>query len=432
MIKKLRIKLIAVAMISVFIVLGTIITAINVINYNKITNDSDTVLSFLQENGGIFPVDMRKREEQQSGISDGEETQESGERSWNIPPGKGMPLGSPELAYESRYFSVNMDSSGGVTNADVRRIAAVDSDTAKKMAREIYDSGKVKGYYGNYRYIRSDEETGVKIIFLDCMRSLSDFKNTLVMSIIVSLAGLAAVFVLVIIFSGRIVKPVSESYEKQKEFITNAGHEIKTPLSIINADAEVIEMENGKSEWVDDIRKQTERLTGLTNDLVFLAKMEEAKDGTPMVDVPFSDIVCEAVQTFGGPAKAEAKTLASDIEDMISVKGDEKSLYKLVSILLDNANKYSPKGGYIHVGLRKQKSRVVFDVTNTTDYDIDPGELEHMFDRFYRADKSRNSKKGGYGIGLSVASAVVEKHRGKIRAFAKDSRCIVFEVSLPA
>ena len=432
MIKKLRIKLIAVAMISVFIVLGTIITAINVINYNKITNDSDTVLSILQEYGGIFPDDMRKIEDQQNGIVGGDETRESGEHRWDMPLGKGMPLGSPELAYESRYFSVSMDASGEVTDTDVRRIAAVDSDTAGEIAREIYDSGKEKGYYGNYRYIRSNEETGVRIIFLDCMRRLSVFKTTLVMSIIVSLAGLAAVFVLGIIFSGRIVKPVSESYEKQKEFITNAGHVIKTPLSIINADAEVLEMENGKSEWVDDIKKQTERLTGLTNDLVFLAKMEETKGGAPMVDVPFSEMIREAVKAFGAPAKAEAKTLASDIEDMISVKGDEKNLYKLVSILLDNANKYSPKGGYIHVGLRKQKSRVVFDVTNTTDYDIDPGELEHMFDRFYRADKSRNSKKGGYGIGLSVASAVVEKHRGKIRAFAKDSRCIVFEVSLPA
>ena len=425
MIKKLRIKLIAVAMVSVFIVLGTIISAINIINYNKITGDADQVLGILMENNGSFPEDNRNDDKKPEDLP-------ADQADKRKPPEEEMLPGSRELPYESRYFSVFLDTTGGVTDSDMRRIAAVDSDAAEEMAGKIFISGKTKGYYDNYRFLRYSDGDGIRIIFLDCMRSLSNFKNTLFMSIMVSLAGLAAVFVLVVIFSRRIVKPVSESYEKQKEFITNAGHEIKTPLSIINADAEVLEMENGKNEWTEDIKKQTERLTGLTNDLVFLARMQESEGENVMIDFPFSDMVSEAVKTFSAPAKMEGKTLASDIEEMINVKGDEKSLYKLVTILLDNANKYSPKGGYIHAGLRKQKGRVIFDVTNTTDYDLEEGALEHMFDRFYRADKSRNSKKGGYGIGLSVASAIVANHKGKIRAYAKDSRCIVVEVTLSA
>ena len=453
MIKKLRIKLIAVAMISMFVVLGTIVSAINIINYNKTVNDADAILTVLKENDGKFPRDMRPDMEAQdfaqSDSSQSESTgqQESGATQEATPPtfpkenesftreGRGhgpdghMLLNSPETAYESRFFSVSLDSSGNVTGTDVGQIAAIDSESAKEMAAYVYASGRQKGFYGNYRYVRSESDSGVRIIFLDCMRSLSSFRNTLLMSIVVSLIGLGAVFVLVIIFSRRIVKPVSESYEKQKEFITNAGHELKTPLSIINADAEVLEMESGESEWLDDIKNQTSRLAALTNDLIFLAKMEEGGGELVLIEFPFSDMVKEAVKSFAAPVKAAGKTLATDIEDMISIKGDEKSLYKLVNILLDNANKYSPEGGYIHVGLRRQKGRTVLDVTNTTDYDLDRDNIDGLFDRFYRADKSRNSGKGGYGIGLSVAKAITEKHKGKIRAYAKDARCMVIEVS---
>ena len=131
------------------------------------------------------------------------------------------------------------------------------------------------------------------------------------------------------------------------------------------------------------------------------------------------------------PAKAEKKSFSYKVEEDISFKGDEKDMYKLVTLILDNALKYSPTGGYIHLDLKKNKNRIILTTTNTTVNELDEAGLAHFFDRFYRADKSRNSQKNSYGIGLSVARAIVDKHKGKIRAFAKDSKCIVIEASFP-
>ena len=419
MIKKLRIKMIAISMLAIFIVLGTIVTIINVLNYNKIVRDADNILNVLIENNGRFPDDMQ-----------------SGKNDSNSPPGSERPSPefprrqdgfSPETPFESRYFSILVDTEGNYYANESMQIAAVNAEEAKTMATEVYSSGKTKGFYDNYRFVTGKTEGGTRIIFLDCMRSLDNFRNTLTSSIVISLIGLGAVFVLVLIFSKRMIKPVSESYDKQKEFITNAGHEIKTPLSIINADAEVLEMETGENEWVDDIKFQTKRLTELTNDLIYLARMDEARDNVKMLEFPLSDMVTEAASSFAAPAKAEHKSFSYDIEPGITFKGDEKEIYKLVTILLDNAMKYSPEGGYIHVELKQAKNRISLNVTNTTQEELDEASLEHFFDRFYRADKSRNSKKSSYGIGLSVARAIVDKHKGRIRAYAKDPLCIVIE-----
>ena len=424
MIKKLRIKMIAVSMLAIFIVLGTIVTAINIYNYNRIIRDSDNILAVLQENDGTFPEDMRPMRH----MEDLSEHKDQNLSSGDLPMQKGF---SPETRFESRYFSVILDADGNFKANEHMQIAAVDDEGAKVMALDVFSSGRANGFYSTYRYIKGDTDEGVRIIFLDCRRDLDHFKNLLTSSILISLIGLGAVFVLVLIFSRRMIKPVSESYEKQKEFITNAGHEIKTPLSIISADAEVLEMDNGENEWLDDIKLQTKRLTELTNDLIFLARMEEASDNTDPVEFPLSDMVSEAAASFSAPAKAQTKSFSYDVEENISFNGNEKDMYKLVTLLMDNALKYSPVGGYIHLDLKKIKNRIVLTSTNTTGAVLNEAELSHFFDRFYRSDRSRNSAQNSYGIGLSVARAIVDKHKGKIRAYAKDPNCIVIEASFP-
>ena len=429
MIKKLRIKLIAVAMLAMFIVLGAIVTATNIINYSKAVSDADSILSVLAQNGGKFPEpafmhrnDGQNRTESDLAPSDTEEL-----------PFRRDPkdlLNSPETRYESRFFSVKLDESGKATELISMEVAAIDNDAALTIAEDIYRKNSTKGFYENYRFLRSESDGTPLIIFLDCTRVLNNVRNTLLISILVSLLGLGAVFILLLIFSRRIVRPVSESYEKQKEFITNAGHEIKTPLSIISADAEVIEMETGENEWIDDIKAQTKRLASLTNDLVFLSKMEEADRAVTVNEFSLSDIFNEIVKSFSSRAKTGHKTYASDIEEGIFLKGEQASVEKLISILLDNAIKYTPEGGYIHNSLSKQKNKIVLSVSNTVKDDLDADDLGHFFDRFYRTDKSRSSKTGGYGIGLSVAKAVAERHKGKIRAFAKDIRLLCIEVVL--
>ncbi len=452
MIKKLRIKLIAVAMLAMIIVVGTIVTVTNIINYTKAVSDADTVLSVLEQNEGKFPDPgfMHKNDQfntQPSDISSqhipsgetlsdgtsestpsGEAAEPGGEMLFRRTP-KDI-LNSPETRFESRFFTVKLDDSGNASELIAMEVAAIDEEEALSLGENIYKNGSERGFYEDYRYARSELDGGSMIIFLDRTRSLSNVRNTLITSILVALLGLGAVFVLLLIFSRRIVRPVSESYEKQKEFITNAGHEIKTPLSIISADAEVLEMDTGENEWIDDIKAQTKRLASLTNDLVFLAKMEETDRAVAVNEFSLSDIFSEIVKSFGSRAKTGHKTYASDIEEGIIFNGEQASFEKLISILLDNAIKYTPEGGYIYNSLSKQKNKIILSVSNTVKDDLNSDDLEHFFDRFYRTDKSRNSKTGGYGIGLSVAKAVVERHKGKIRAFAKDVRLLCIEVVL--
>ena len=204
---------------------------------------------------------------------------------------------------------------------------------------------------------------------------------------------------------------------------------MKTPLAIIQADAEVLEMDHGESEWLRDIQMQTERMAALTNDLILLARMEEEKKEF-VTEIQISDMAEQALAAFQAPAKLQKKYLEGEIEPSLQMKGEEKAIERLFSILLDNAVKYSEEGGNIFLRLKKQKSKICLSVYNKTDQ-IGKEQLEHLFDRFYRTDQSRNSETGGYGLGLSIAAATVSAHRGKISAFTEDGRSLWITVTFP-
>ena len=271
---------------------------------------------------------------------------------------------------------------------------------------------------------------GEQIIFLNCDRQLDTFKSFLLTAFGVSVLGLLSVLILMIYFSSKIVKPFSDNYEKQKRFITDAGHELKTPLTIINADTEILEMDYGENEWLKDIQSQTKRLADLTNALILLSKMEERQEKEMKIEFPLSDIVEEECHVFQALAKVCGKTLSSSIAAKISMKGDEKAIRSLVTILLDNAVKYANEKGRITVTLEKQKNRIYLSVFNTTEY-ISKEQISHLFERFYRTDSSRNSQTGGYGLGLSIAAATVSAHKGKITADTKDEHSLQITVMFP-
>ena len=233
-----------------------------------------------------------------------------------------------------------------------------------------------------------------------------------------------------IFLSAYIVKPFLENYEKQKRFITDAGHELKTPLTIIDADAEVLEMDFGENEWLSDIQNQTKRLTDLTNNLILLARMEEESMKLPMVEFPLSDVAEEVIGNFQTLAKAQNKFLHGKIQPMISMKGDEKAIRQLIGILLDNAVKYSDEKGEILLTVEVQRNHIFLSVFNTTEF-INKKEIAHLFERFYRADKSRNSQTGGYGIGLSIAAATVRANKGKISAITEDEKSLRITAVFP-
>lgn len=271
------------------------------------------------------------------------------------------------------------------------------------------------------------DNSGIMIVFLDCRQDLDNLKAFAFTSIVVSAIGLLAVFILVLIFSKIVFKPVEESYEKQKRFITDASHEIKTPLTIIDANTEVLEMENGENQWTSSIRNQIKRLTVLTNQLVTLSRLDEEKREIQMQEFLLSDVVKESIQSFEVPAKAKGKALSVNLQQGIRMEGNEKAVRQLIGILMDNSLKYSSDVGSIRITLNQKGRKIRLEVYNQVD-NIKQGNLDILFERFYRMDASRNSETGGSGIGLSVAKGIVIAHKGKISAYSNDGRSITINI----
>lgn len=410
MIKTLQRKFIAIAMCSIIAVLGSIIGIINIANYHNINVNANERLAVLAENNGTFP----KPEDSHGGKKQ---------------PYRDKPHMSPEAPFDTRYFTVVLHSDNTVVSVDTGRIAAVSTETAAQYAQLLYERKKTGGFIENYKYRAVTSEADVMYIFLDCSRDLSTFTSFLFASVLISLTGIVLVFALVLFFSRLAVKPVAESYEKQKRFITDASHEIKTPLTIIDASAEVLEMEHGESDWTGSIKNQVKRLTALTEKLVFLSRMDEESTVLPMNDFSISDAIAETARPFEAIAAAQEKTLCIEVEENISYFGDEASIRQLISVLLDNAMKYSDENGTISLHFRKSGKHKEIVVRNTVS-SIQQGKLDVLFERFYRMDSSRNTKTGGYGIGLSVAKAIVIAHKGKIFARSEDGKSIKFTVML--
>ena len=451
MIKKLKRRFIILAMVSLAVLLSVIVAGMNMINYSKVVSDADTKLEVLEENAGMIMLENMMNpfgnfDEYYFDDDDGRAA--FGHR------GPGRHSMTRDEAEEARFFIVSADESGAVLQTYTDRIYAVDTDEAAKYAEKALASGNESGFVGDFRYSVSESVSGNTVIFLDCGRTLESFRAFLRASILMSVLGLLAVFFVILYFAGRIVRPVAESYEKQKRFITDAGHEIKTPLAIIKANIDLMDMELD-SEAVDrdelrenlgDIDDQVDRLTGLTNDLVYLSRMEEADNSLVMTEVPLSDIVSETAESFVPLAEEKGKAIGTDIEPMISVQGSTKELEKLLSIIIENAIKYSispreitcgededgmPQPPVINVILRKEGKDAVIEVSNDTENELTNEQLSHVFERFYRMDSSRNSQTGGHGIGLSMANAIVNAHGGHISAHTTTGHNFIVTAAIP-
>lgn len=407
MLKSLRRKFILIAMGSVTAVLALIIGVINTANYRSVVNIAGERLALIELGGGFFP-----------------------ELDFFRLPGRGFGGRLNEDAvFDTRYFTVTVNSSGTITAINTGWIAAVDADTAGEMALSLWSKNKTEGFLSNYRYKADAVYGGTRYIFLDCGRELETFFSFFTASCLVSALGLILVFLLVLIFSKIALRPVEESLQKQKRFITDASHEIKTPLAVISAANEVIALESGESEWTKSIDKQIKRLTSLTEKLVFLSRMDEESYKPTVAPFDLSKAVEETALSFEAVAQVRNRALTLDVQEGIRYAGDEGNIRQLTSLLVDNALKYSDEGGYIHLHLTKSGRNAVFTVENSVE-EIEKGDLSILFERFYRADTSRSSKTGGQGIGLSVAQAIVWAHKGKITAHSPDGKRVIFTVTL--
>lgn len=439
MIQKLQYKFIAIAMGSMALVLILLIGSINIANYMHVNETANARLSILAENKGHFPditpgsfrdTMPDENSSSQSFLTPGKPQTDDD----NVKTRKPHPTLSQETPFETRYFSVSLANDGSVISTDTGKIAAISSEDSVFYAQTLYSKGKYSGYQEHYKYraVTFTDDSGAECIlyiFLDCERELNSFHSFLTVSILISFIGLLLVFILVVVFSKILVKPVAESYEKQKRFITDASHEIKTPLTIIDANTEVLEMENGENEWTMSIRKQIKRLASLTEKLVFLSRMDEEGTTLTMADFSLSDAVLDTAQPFEAVALSKNRKLSLDIEPDMTLHGNEASIRQLVSLLLDNAMKYSSEESTIKMTLKSDRKNRILKLENEAD-GLTAGNYNILFERFYRPDASRNSSTGGYGIGLSVAQAIVHAHKGKITAKSDSGKSILFTIIL--
>ncbi|MCI6734112.1 MAG: HAMP domain-containing histidine kinase, partial [Clostridiales bacterium] len=341
---------------------------------------------------------------------------------------------SPETPYESRFFIVALSQSGEIVKADFSKILSVDASSVSEYTEKALNRKDEKGFIDQFRFSKKTKKGQTYILFLDCGRKLDAFTAFLKTSAGVGIGGCVIVFVAFLFLSGRIVKPIAESYEKQKRFISDAGHEMKTPLTIINANLDLLETDEAdeRNEELEDIRAQTKRMTELTNNLVYLSKMEEAEHKAAKAEMPLSDVASETVNSFRTLASARKVNFSAEITPGIALYGAPDEIRRLISILLENAMKYaSADEGKVTINLSANKKSAVLSVFNTTDVEIRKADLPFVFDRFYRADASRNSSTGGHGIGLSIAKAIVNSHGGAIKAETESGKDFRITATLP-
>lgn len=422
--RRLRRKFILVAMGAVTVVLTLIIAGINIVNYSHVCKMADARLDYILAGKGSIDWGDEPKAEPANGKDAGDS--QAGVRIRHF---EGMTAESP---FDTRYFTVTIDA-GQVADVNTARIAAVSAKRAASIAAKLHSKGWVSGFSGNYRYTTDVQDDETTYVFVDCSRELASFHSFLSASVAISCIGWLAVLAIVTVASGAVIRPMVESYSKQKRFITDASHEIKTPLAVIDAANEVQEIESGESEWTQSIHEQVARLTALTERLVFLARMDEGSAGFTMAAIDLSEAVQKAAAPFESVAVSRGKRLSMSVASGVRTHADAAAVAQVVELLLDNATRYASEGSVIELSLRavprgQGKGTAELAVSNAVDK-LPEGDLDRLFDRFYRADVSRSSKTGGSGVGLSVVRAIAEAHGGAASVCGHDHQ-IIFTVRL--
>lgn len=436
MLKKLSLRFSAAAIAALFVIELLMLILINGINFYRALKQSDDTLDLILKNGGSLPYHTEKRGEPPT--PDEPPTDVQNNREPEIGYDKNADRGffndkraDTEQKFIIRYFTVTVDGSGGVSTLDTGHIATVSSETAQEYALDVYNSGSDRAFYNafEFRYAAERrEDGGALIVFYDFGTAISSSINTAKISAAIAVGLLVVFSVIIILISKRVVTPVAENYEKQRRFITDAGHELKTPLAIIRANTEVLEMTDGGSEWTRSTINQIDRLDELLAQMLILAKASESQR-VSFSEVDLTRTANEFADDFSILCMSKNKPLEEDIADGAVMYGDEKMLKMLISTLLENAVKYGTEGEPIGFTLSKSAKHIHISVTNLCS-DPPQGNTALLFDRFYRGDSSRTRTTGGSGIGLSIAKTVTDVHKGKISCEVDGER-VTFKVKLP-
>lgn len=420
MIKKLRWRFISAAMLAFLLVITLIAGLVNIANYcvetSRIDRTIDSIINYDPYRPQFFGPDMR------GGGNPG--------MTGNMTPMEPfLALPDIEANYMTRFFIIAIDDSNELLFASMDFVASVTESEAIDYTMTALKRNSDRGYIGGYRYARVDMYDGTVVVFLNCENEIRTMNSVLSMTLVISFFALLLVFILVVILSRKAIRPIAHNIEIQKRFITDAGHELKTPLTSISTSIDVIEMVNGQDEWTDNIRSQVSRMSGLVSELVALSRLDEVKPVPDKEQFDLSGAAWETLEVFIPQAKAKGKEIKTDISDGISIVGEKTSIQQMLSVLIDNAIKYSDDNGQISLTLNRVRNKVRIEVFNTCNYEKAP-DTDRLFDRFYRPDESRNSTTGGNGIGLAIAKAVADAHGGKISAFCPDGKSMKITVEL--
>lgn len=407
MIRSLRRKFILIAMVSLVGTMMVLCTAIGIGNHYITTNRVDHAISLLHQNGGTF-------------LTPGPHSDPSN-FDFQI---------TPETPFETRYFIVELTAQKEIKSVNLDHIAALDRQTVVDTISQIIDTGAVRGYVDHYRFgVFPDEDGGNTIIVLDCFLQLQSANNMLRITLVIFFICALIVFVLLLFLSKRAIRPFVDNLERQRQFITDASHELKTPLAILSANIGLLEDTYGNDKWLESARLQIVRLDKLIKNLVELARTEEAIKEDVVACFSISEVARANADAFQMLAEADGKVLTAEIAEGINLKGVQDNFFRLFSILLDNAVKYCDPEGIIKLSI-SQRGRNIYIAVSNPCAGVNTVQLPRYFDRFYRADSSRARTTGGYGIGLSTAKAIVTRHKGRISNHYADG-IITFTAVIP-
>ncbi len=329
---------------------------------------------------------------------------------------------SPEFHYSARYFTATFTEEGEIKELRTTHINELTPEEVSLVARAAYRLGLRYGRLGYYYFKRGINSSGdTMIVLLNCAAQINSNARILNISLLIGAVGLIITFLLVYIFSHRVVQPEIENIRKQKQFITNASHELKTPLAVIRANTEIEEMMNGESEWTQSTMRQVDRLDGLVQNLVMISRAAEREDRSIMVEIDVTKNVEESVNPYRSLAQQDRKELILNLQRDVRMVADESKIRQLTTLLVDNAFKYCDNEGSIKVSLDTVKKGKTVRLTVSNSFAEGANvDYSRFFERFYREDESHNVDKGGYGIGLSIAESICQQYGGSIQVSWKN------------
>ncbi|MCR5388028.1 MAG: HAMP domain-containing histidine kinase [Lachnospiraceae bacterium] len=429
MIKNLRRKFIIIAMASIIVCTTLIVLFINLVNVYQMNQEVYDIVSEIADNNGYFPASSPPVDKD---YPQSEQKMKEDEKKKPASDAPGIRR-TREFERETSYFVVRFGKSGS-ESADISRVKSVSKETAIEYAKQVKDTEETNGFYKDYKFfVRTKGDGSVIVVFLDCESRIASLKKLALISVTVECAGVLLMFLFIWLFSGKAIRPVLESNEKQKQFITDASHELKTPLTVIATNMDVLSMDLPDNEWVEGTKKQVGNMRKLVNSMISLSRLEEESFKAEKADFDFSKAVEETISPFALAAEFEGKTFTFNIDSKMMMRGDESAIRQLVGILCDNAVKYACERGMIECEAKKRGKKVIIDISNDVENHMNREEMASLFDRFFRADSSRTKEgnRRGYGLGLAIAKAIVEKQGGKITASLDKDLRIHFTAELP-